>query len=79
MLAVSIDRNTIPYLFISSENKALTLLSSLFSKAFQELPKFRYVSVFDATAGNAAVYEKYTPLWSANYFWPGNVIVPFVW
>lgn len=53
VLAVSVDSSRIPYLLISPENKALTLLSNLFSKAFQELARSRYVSVFDATAGNA--------------------------
>lgn len=53
VLAVSIDSNRIPYLLISPENKALTLLSNLFSKAFQELARSRYLAVFDATAGNA--------------------------
>lgn len=78
VLAVSVDSNRIPYLLISPENKALTLLSNLFSKAFQELAKSRYVSVFDATAGNA-LCVKNTLLWSAKYFWPGNVIMSFVW
>lgn len=51
VLAVSIDSSGIHSLLLSPENKALTLLSSLLSKALQELPKPMYVSVFDAAAG----------------------------
>jgi len=57
VLAISIDSSRIPCLLISPESKAVTLLNSLFRRAFQELPKSRYVSVFDATAGNALGVE----------------------
>lgn len=79
LLAVTIDSSRIHSLFTSPGNRALALLSSLFSKAFQELSRSRYVSVFEAAAGNALWVKNIFLFRVPRYFWPGNEIRPFVW
>lgn len=49
MLTVSLDSNKIPYLLIGLKIMSW-YCTALFSKAFQQLPKSRYL--FNATAGN---------------------------
>lgn len=79
LLAVTIDSSRIHSLFTSPGNRALALLSSLFSKAFQELSRSRYVSVFKAAAGNALWVKNIFLFRVPRYFWPGNEIRTFVW
>lgn len=79
LLAVSIDSRGIHSLFTSPGNRAVALLSSLSSKAFQELSRPRYVSVFEAAAGNALWVKNIFLFRVPRYFWPGNEIRPFVW